>query len=93
MAKSKKPQSPTETILGIPADQAKELLGELTPRESEVAELMASGEKNVGIAKKLGISVKTLDIHRAAVKRKLKARGAVDVARVVFAPKFDDAIS
>lgn len=89
MAKSKKSLSPAETILGITGAHATELLGGLTPRETEVAELMATGEKNSGIAKKLAISVKTLDIHRAAVKRKLRARGAVDVARIVFAPKIE----
>jgi len=79
--------SPIESVLGISLEEAKQRFDELTRREAEVAELMATGEKNVGIAKKLGISVKTLDIHRAATKRKLKARGSVDVARVVYAVK------
>lgn len=62
------------------AKVAVEALKELTPREAEVCRLMAFGLKNHRIAKDLGISVKTLDIHRAAVKRKLKATTAVAVA-------------
>ena len=77
--------SPLEAIVGISPERAAELLGTLTEREHEVASLMATGEKNKHIAAKLGISTKTLDIHRANLKWKLKTRGPVDVARVVFA--------
>lgn len=47
---------------------------ELTPREWEVLELMVAGMKNRFIAQELGISTKTLDIHRANITRKLKVR-------------------
>jgi two-component system response regulator FixJ len=77
--------SPLEAIVGISPERAAELLGTLTEREHEVASLMATGEKNKHIAAKLGISTKTLDIHRANLKWKLKTRGPVDIARVVFA--------
>jgi DNA-binding NarL/FixJ family response regulator len=79
--------SPIEAVFGIAIEEAKQRFDELTDREREVAELMATGEKNTKIAKQLGISPKTLDIHRTNAKRKLKARGSVDVARVVFATK------
>ncbi len=45
---------------------------EMTPREVQVAGLMALGMPNDAISKELGISVKTLDIHRAAIHRKLQ---------------------
>lgn len=77
--------SPIETVFGIAIEDAKSRFDELTAREREVAQLMASGEKNAKIAKQLGISPKTLDIHRNNAARKLKARGPVDFARVVFA--------
>jgi len=77
--------SPLEALVGISHVRAAELLGTLTEREHEVASLMATGEKNKHIAAKLGISTKTLDIHRANLKWKLKTRGPVDIARVVFA--------
>ena len=82
---SKAPVTPLEAILGITPEAATELLGTLTEREQEVATLMATGDKNKNIAAKLGISTKTLDIHRANLKWKLKTRGPVDVARVVYA--------
>lgn len=83
--KAQKAVTPLEAIVGISPERAGELLGSLTEREHEVAALMATGEKNKHIAAKLGISTKTLDIHRANLKWKLKTRGPVDVARVVFA--------
>ncbi len=52
---------------------------------------MATPEmKNKKIAEELGISTKTLDIHRANVKWKLQAKTTVDIARFVYAKKFSD---
>lgn len=79
-----------ETILGISEELAAERVSLLTERESEVAAIMATGEKGPTIAKKLGISPKTLAIHRATIKRKLEARTSVDVARTIFAAKFGE---
>jgi FixJ family two-component response regulator len=53
----------------------------LTPRELEVFGLMADGMKNMAIATHLGISRKTLDIHRTKVVDKMKARTWADLAR------------
>jgi two-component system response regulator FixJ len=53
----------------------------LTPREWEVFYLMADGLPNTAIASQLGISRKTLDIHRANVLEKMKARTRADLAR------------
>jgi two-component system, LuxR family, response regulator FixJ len=53
----------------------------LTRRELEVMNLMADGMKNTAIAQWLGISSKTLDIHRMKVLEKLKARTWADIAR------------
>lgn len=47
----------------------------LTEREREVVQLVAEGHTNHGIARKLGISIKTVETHRANVMEKL---GAVD---------------
>jgi FixJ family two-component response regulator len=46
----------------------------LTRRELEVLDLMVVGLKNKEIAKRLGISEKTLDIHRSRVIDKMAAR-------------------
>jgi two-component system response regulator FixJ len=56
-------------------------ISRLTPRELQVFGLMADGMKNMAIAKHLGISRKTLDIHRTKVVEKMKARTWADLAR------------
>ncbi len=45
---------------------------------------MADGMKNMAIARHLGISRKTLDIHRTKVVDKMKARTWADIARWRF---------
>lgn len=57
---------------------------ELTPREREVATLLAVGEPNREIARALGCSVKTIDTHRGHVLRKLHCRNNVDLARLAI---------
>jgi DNA-binding NarL/FixJ family response regulator len=44
----------------------------LTPRERETVQLIAEGKSNKEIAEVFGISVKTVETHRAAIMRKLK---------------------
>lgn len=58
-----------------------ERLGSLTPRELEVLDLMVGGRTNKMIAEHLGISRKTLDIHRSKVMGKMKARTVADLVR------------
>jgi FixJ family two-component response regulator len=58
-----------------------ERLQELTPRELEVLDLMVGGRTNKMIADHLGISRKTLDIHRSKVMGKMKARTVADLVR------------
>jgi two-component system response regulator FixJ len=58
-----------------------ERLAELTPREIEVLDLMVGGRTNKMIAEYLGISRKTLDIHRSKVMGKMKARTVADLVR------------
>jgi two-component system, LuxR family, response regulator FixJ len=61
---------------------AQERIAELTPRELQVLDLMVEGKPNRQIAQELGISPKTLDIHRANVMHKMKARTTADMARL-----------
>jgi len=49
-------------------------LSGLTPRQMEVLELVAQGFNNASIAKKLGISTKSVDTHINAMYRKLDIR-------------------
>jgi len=77
-----------EKLFGRSVDSARERYNRLTPREIEVARLMASGKKNRQIAEELGISPKTLDIHRANLVDKLEARTATDVANLINLLRF-----
>jgi len=54
----------------------------LTAREQEVFELVANGQANKVIALDLGISERTVEIHRAAVMRKMEAKTLADLIRM-----------
>lgn len=64
-------------------------LANLTPRELEVLDLMVSGRKNRKIAEHLGISTKTLDIHRANIMRKMNTKTVADLVRWRLMEKAD----
>jgi DNA-binding NarL/FixJ family response regulator len=53
----------------------------LTARETDVLRLMASGHSNKEIAGRLGISVKTVETHKANAMHKLGMRSRIDVVR------------
>ena len=72
-----------EKLLNISLAVARERYGRLTPREVQVARLMSTGKRNQQIAEDLGISPKTLDIHRANLMHKLEARTTASVANLV----------
>ena len=51
----------------------------LTPREQEVFEQIATGAANKTISIDLGISIRTVETHRARIMDKLQARSLVDL--------------
>lgn len=57
----------------------------LTPRERDVLDGLAEGLPNKTIAFDLGISPRTVEIHRANLMGKLEARSLSDVLRIAFA--------
>jgi two-component system response regulator FixJ len=67
------------------ADEALVRLRALTPRESEVLDGLAKGLPNKTIAYDLGISPRTVEIHRANVMTKLGVRSLSDALRIAFA--------
>ena len=54
----------------------------LSPREREVFELVVAGEPNKLIARHLGISFRTVELHRAHIFEKLQARSLSDLIRM-----------
>jgi DNA-binding NarL/FixJ family response regulator len=54
---------------------------EVTHREREVIQLLAEGKSNKESAVALGVSVKTIEAHRANIMRKLHLRSASDLVR------------
>src|SRR5262249_14931509 len=55
--------------------------GAMSPREEEVLRLVAWGHSNKEIAGSLGISVKTVETHKANVMQKLGLRNRIDIVR------------
>jgi two-component system, NarL family, response regulator NreC len=53
----------------------------LTPREREVATLLAYGYTNGEIARRLTISIRTAEMHRANAMRKLGAETRAEIVR------------
>lgn len=53
----------------------------LTPREREVMELVVAGRHNREIALDLGISVRTVEVHKARMMEKLHATTVADLVR------------
>jgi two-component system response regulator FixJ len=67
------------------ADEAAVKLQALTPREREVLDGLAKGLPNKTIAYDLGISPRTVEIHRANVMSKLGVRSLSEALRIAFA--------
>ena len=56
----------------------------LTPREREVLGQIAGGASNKEAGRKLGISPRTIEVHRARIMEKLGAKNAADLVRIVL---------
>ena len=59
----------------------------LTPREREIVQLLGEGKSNKEVAALLGISVKTVETHRAATMRKLRLDSFADLVRYAIRNK------
>lgn len=66
----------------IPADREP-----LTPRECEVLAQFVAGASNKEAGRQLGISPRTIEVHRARIMEKLGARNIADVIRIVMSGK------
>jgi two-component system response regulator FixJ len=62
-------------------DEALDRLRSLTPREREVFDRVADGQANKVVAIDLGISERTVEIHRSQVMQKMEARSLADLVK------------
>lgn len=69
---------------GALRDSALALLDRLSPREREVARLVAQGLPNKVVARELDISEKTVHVHRQHVMEKVEVGSAAELARVML---------
>ncbi|MFM1908817.1 MAG: hypothetical protein RLZZ591_2494 [Pseudomonadota bacterium] len=60
------------------------LLAKLTMRESQVLERIVAGRLNKQIADDLGISIKTVEAHRANIMEKLSANTVADLLKIAL---------
>jgi DNA-binding NarL/FixJ family response regulator len=66
---------------------AKEYVAPLTSKEREVVKLLVEGNGNKQTAAMLGISVKTVEAHRATIMHKLGLRSTRELMRYAFNKK------
>jgi len=66
------------------SSESTQRLAALTPREREIMEHLVAGKSNKAIAADLGISARTVEVHRARIMEKLEAKSLADVVRIAL---------
>lgn len=66
----------------VRSSESERLMARLTPREKEVMDLVVSGRHNREIAESLGISARTVEVHKARMMSKLEVDGVPDLVRL-----------
>jgi PAS domain S-box-containing protein len=69
---------------------ARAQLATLTSRERDVMRLVVAGDANKVIARKLGLSVKTIEKHRSSLMRKLRVRSVPTLVRLAMLAEEDN---
>jgi RNA polymerase sigma factor (sigma-70 family) len=64
--------------------EIREHLGQLTPREREVLDLVISGMRNKNISEQLGITLSTVEAHRSRVMEKMQADSLSHLMRMML---------
>ena len=72
------------------AEQARAQLNALTPRERDVLNGLVEGQSNKVIAYDLGISPRTVEIHRANLMSKLAVHSLSDALKIAFTARMAD---
>lgn len=66
---------------------ASEKLGKLSRRETELLRLLSEGAANKDVANKLGISVRTVEVHRARLMNRIGASSLADIVKLAMADR------
>lgn len=62
--------------------------GPLSPRERVIVQLIAEGNSNRDMSAALGLSLKTIESHRASLMRKLKLKSTASIVRYAIRNRF-----
>lgn len=62
-------------------------MAKLTPREHQVMDLVVAGKSNRVIAEELGVSPKTIEVHRANVMQKMEADSLAALVKMAVAAR------
>lgn len=65
-------------------ERIRDNLASLTPRERQVLELVTAGKPNKVMAGDLGVSQRTIEIHRARVMEKMQASSLAQLVRMMM---------
>ena len=65
-------------------EQLRQRFEELTPREAEVARLIVAGQANKAVALDLGLSERTVELHRAHLMQKMGARSLAQLVQMLL---------
>jgi FixJ family two-component response regulator len=82
LAHSADPRIEAATLDG---DELGRRLAALTPREREVMALVVEGRPNKAVATRLGLSTRTVEVHRAKAMEKMQAQSLADLVRMAIA--------
>jgi len=66
----------------VQREQARQCIALLTRRERQVMDLVVAGNTNRGVATELGVSEKTVELHRGRVMTKLRAANLSELIRI-----------
>lgn len=64
-----------------PAESGRKQASQITPRQSQILKMVAMGHTNREIAVSLKISVRTVEVHRFNLMRRLNARNVAQLLR------------
>ncbi len=77
-------QDHNDQVAASEREEIEERVKDLTPREREILQRIVDGESNKVIAIELGISARTVELHRANVMDKMQARSLAHLLRQVL---------